>query len=248
MIETMPNDPILEAIFDLRFDCPNQAISSLLMGVFSGRKYKKRFTRSERLPVADFPLAIRQADPQIRFSPEFRLHGLTETLQIGSNMIGFSRQKPYPGWSTFKPQILEILSELKRLKEDFRITRVAFRYINLLEKTGSSGSDFDAINFEGTLGDFDLTKENTLLRLEVKDNDIDHTIHARSKAKVTSTLDGSITEGLILDIDTSTISSLEKFWDNMDALIEKVRSAERELFESLLKREAIERFRSHGKS
>ena len=242
MLTTMPSDPIIEAIFDIRFSSPNRGFSSILLGNFSSAQYKERFPELERLPVSDLPLAIRQTDPNLRFQPEFRLQGHSETLLIGNQIFGFTIQAPYIGGDSFIEKILKLLDDISELNEAVNVHRVAFRYMNLIEFAKGADSDFDQIKFSGTIADFDLTKHNTLVKFEFADEDIKHIIQVRSHATVTNSLTNTTTNGLLLDIDTALSSNLSEFWENTADIVKRLRASERDMFEKIMTKESLARY------
>lgn len=244
MIGTMPTDPIIEAVFDIRFNCNNPAIASMLLGVFRSGDFHGRFRQVERLPVSDMPLAMRDNDPQLRFQPELRLHGEQEVLMLGPHNFGYAIQRPYIGWSQFNSRITELLSSIKTLDEDIQVERVAFRYINLIPSTNDQVNEFDVIRFNGALGPFDLSKENSYIKIEVPDGELKHIIQVKNKASIVDSRNQEELTGLVLDIDSSKSVDLENFWDNFEDTITSIRDAERQLFEDIVEEDVIKGYMS----
>lgn len=245
MLQTMPSDPIVEAIFDIRFNCPNNLVSSLILGsLYSTPGFKERFPTKSRLPAADLPAVMRQADPKLRYQPEYRIQGEREAILIGNFNLAITVQEPYPGWKHFKPKILETLDIINNIDEQLNVIRVAFRYINLLQSDKESTA-FDQLNFDGRLGEFDLKQHNTSIGLELKVGDIDHTVRVNSNATLTNTLNQTSKVGTLLDIDTSRSIEETDFWADKEEIIENVRVAERDIFESLMEQSALNEFKNH---
>ncbi|MDD1616675.1 MAG: hypothetical protein CG439_1815, partial [Methylococcaceae bacterium NSP1-2] len=100
-------EPLLEALFELRFTCDFPA-STILPGLlFSKLDGDKRI---EQLHAAQIPLEIRNSDPNLQFSPVSRLVWENFHINIGDRNISISCQFPnYPGWFKFKEAIEKII-------------------------------------------------------------------------------------------------------------------------------------------
>ena len=103
-------DAIVEAL------CQVQFVSDDLPEVIIGRAtdfWVKSGYVAERLPIADIPAPIRQADPNLRFQPTIQLREKQgpNLIQIGEQAISFhvAGEKKYPGWDTFREQLKEVV-------------------------------------------------------------------------------------------------------------------------------------------
>lgn len=245
MLETMTSDPIMEAIFEIRFTSSNDAVSSVLLGVLLN-SFKSRFTNIERLPINDVPLAIRKITPNLQYAPDHRLKGENEVVQVGGNNLSIAVTRPYPGWDVFNPFILEVLGIAESVGVIETVSRVAFRYINLIERYQGVNSDYELINFEGELGKFDLKTCQTAVRLEIEENGVNHAIQVQNNSRVASNISEQPLCGLLLDIDSSISGERPDFWDKKDEIIESVRNSERHIFETVITSNTIRRYQGNG--
>ena len=95
-------EPLLEAIWEIRFTSDRESVAELLPGLI----YKAidiEFPKIERLPAADLPSAIVQQDAKLRYVPTKRLEGSPYSIQIGEHVVSLSCRRPYTGWGNFEP-------------------------------------------------------------------------------------------------------------------------------------------------
>jgi uncharacterized protein (TIGR04255 family) len=67
----LKNEPLVDAVFEIRFSSTIPA-SSVLPGILFA--HIKGHPQIDRLPVADIPSQLRTVDPNLRFLPLIRLH------------------------------------------------------------------------------------------------------------------------------------------------------------------------------
>ena len=194
-------DPLLEALFEVRFTSAFPASTVLPGLLFSKLEGDKRI---EQLAVAQIPLAIRDADPHLRFAPISRLIWKQFHINIGDNNVSIACQSPkYPGWLAFKEAINEILNILIEIHIVESVQRYSIKYINLIPSE-SLEEQVSFINFNVTLANHRLTNEAFQLRLEVNEGQLVNVISIMSSAEIVLP-DDSVRKGVIVDIDTIAI-------------------------------------------
>src|SRR6266702_4375605 len=108
--DTLPNKPLAEAIFELRWDLPQSPINpamhtdpnyKLLVGTLYD-KVKDRFSFHESLPASALPEEIVNYIVQHRF----RTESVTgwPIIQLGSGILTFNETQNYH-WNTFEPNL-----------------------------------------------------------------------------------------------------------------------------------------------
>lgn len=145
----LKKDAIAEAICEIRFDsAESKEVPELVVGRLADHDKWHSF-RKNRLPVSDIPAPIRQQDPTLRNQPmlELRDDAAAQLVKIGSNVISFHQLAPYPGWELFKPELHEVLDLVHAVLDAFRVVRLGFRYVNLLNETDHKISDITALNY-----------------------------------------------------------------------------------------------------
>ena len=98
----LKNDPIVEALFEVQFTS-KESWRRLLLEAAS-RDCWKEF-KTVRLPLADFPAAIRDSDPNLIFQPLWQLQAEDgkRVVKFGSRTFSYHALQTYPGWSVFEP-------------------------------------------------------------------------------------------------------------------------------------------------
>jgi len=147
--EKLKNDAIVEAIFEIRFS------TSTIPEVFFGRisEYEPwRDFKQASLPISQFPVALRQADPNLRYQPVIELLHERErrAVRIGANVISYSRGVPYIGWKAFKAELDEVITGIFQKAKGLSIERLGLRYLNALR---------DDLHGIGSITDLNLALE-----------------------------------------------------------------------------------------
>lgn len=57
----------------------------------------------------------------------------TAAVQVGENLLAVSHQRPYPGWATFRSQILTNFDRYRAVAQPVGVKRVGLRYVNRIE-------------------------------------------------------------------------------------------------------------------
>lgn len=223
-MKTLPKklkkEPLIDAVFEIRFTSVFPAggiLPGLLFGKLGGNK------AIEQLPVAQIPQALRDAEPNLQFAPLSRLDWEQFYINVGDRSVSVGFKHPYPGWSSFKPAITEVMEALRDAGIIKSVERYSLKYIDLLPAT-SLREQVAFINFDVTLAEHKLENEAFQLRLEIPREGFIHAIQVVSSA--TATLhSGESRQGLIVDVDTianqesiSFDELLSKFSDKLEVI------------------------------
>lgn len=242
MLERLPTklnkEPLIDAMFEMRFSCATSASSIVPGYLFSKLDGEKSI---ERLPTDQLPKPILDSDPNLRFAPLVRLHWGNFIVSIGDRSLAVSCKMPYPGWKVFKPAILRVVSELKDIGIVESIQRFSMKYIDLIPVAGIEEQVL-AINGTIELGHHALKSEVFSLRIELPQDDLLHAVQIVSSA--TANLpDGSTRDGLIVDIDTISNLDNEDFPSWMETAADKLDSlhlSNKKMFFNCLRASTIE--------
>lgn len=154
----LKDDFIVEAL------CQVQFVSDDLPEVIIGRAtdfWVKRGYVAERLPIADIPAPIRQADPNLRFQPiiQLRENQSPNLIRIGEQAISFhvTGEKKYPGWITFREQLKAVVEGLFSNMTNISVNRIGLRYINAIVQDRHFIKDIHELDFEVSVGGKKLT-------------------------------------------------------------------------------------------
>ncbi|MEA3416431.1 MAG: TIGR04255 family protein [Thermodesulfobacteriota bacterium] len=219
--------PIIEAIFEIRFESslPDDAIFGIVYNQF-----KDEFQQVEQLPVLQLPAAIRNQDPNLKFTPHCKIKKDNFIIQIGPKVFSLVNLKDYCGWDKFSKKIHDTYNKLSELKLINKYYRTALRYINV----------FPDINI--------FNKSNLKIQLndeQINDNKINFSSefpyeYGSSNLKLINhaevAIENLVIKGSIIDIDTNV--EINKFGNFQDA-IECAHHAEKTLFFDLLGNEFL---------
>jgi uncharacterized protein (TIGR04255 family) len=126
------SDGIREAFVEIRFR------SSVVPELTMARLLSTAVTiapdgKVERLPLADLPAPLRRADRNVAHQPIMQVTFPNGRLvRMGEQVVSYHALQPYPGWSVFKPEIDRAVTLAADKTSDVIITRLGFRYLNLL--------------------------------------------------------------------------------------------------------------------
>ena len=214
--------PIAEAIFEVRFETsyPGDAIFGIIY-----KQFQKEFPKITKMPVLQLPAAIREQDPNLKYTPHYKLSRDDFIFQLGPNVFSLINIGQYCGWQVFFDKINETYDKISDLKIIEKHKRTALRYINI----------FNGINiFDKSTLAVHLTTENlsslkTNLTVDIPYDHGTSTLRMINQAE--ARIEKKTVRGSIIDIDTQV--AFEKCVDFADA-INKAHSAEKSLFFSLL--------------
>jgi len=126
------NEPLKEAIFEIRFESPmNSAVlyGVLYQALLDLPEYK--FTL-EDLPASQIPEQIIQSDPNLVYQLQHQMIHQDFVIGIGRKNIVFSNRGKYAGWDNYSDFISKCLKVIIPTKILGTIVRVSMRYINVI--------------------------------------------------------------------------------------------------------------------
>ena len=219
--------PIIEAIFEIRFDSslPGDAIFGVVYNQF-----KDEFQAVEQLPVLQLPAAIRAQDPNLKFTPHYKIKKDNFVIQIGPNVFSLTNLKEYCGWELFSKKIVETYNKLLELGLIHKQFRTALRYINILPNVNI----FANSNLDIQLNDEKLGENQINITAEIPYAQGASDLKLINFAE--TIFDNKAIKGSVVDIDTHV--DLDKFNTFMEA-IECAHIAEKKLFFNLLEKDFL---------
>ena len=219
--------PIIEAIFEIRFESslPGDAIFGIIYNQF-----KDEFQSVEQLPILQLPAAIRAQDPNLKFSPHYKIKKDNFIIQIGPNVFSLTNVKEYCGWERFSEKIINTYNKLSDLNLINRQLRTALRYINIFPDINIFSSSNLGIQLNGkNLGD---NKVNFTGEIPYEQGASNLKLINFAEA----IYENQVIKGSVVDIDTFV--ELNEFQSFKEA-IECAHETEKKLFFSLLDTEVL---------
>lgn len=222
--EITPNPLILTPV-ELRFDIqPNKT------NFFSDfyRLFSTELPKLDGVQV-QFPKEIKEQNPNLRFQPDYKLSNDNYSVSIGQYSFLIETLGNYPLWNNYFSFIKNQVQKLFELNIIQNITRIGVRYGSIFQNTSAKQvlEYFPHISIpdytEKTIvqSAFDFIKDDISLRLQIAENAV-------------LTKPDKIMVGTYIDIDASYNSPHEPNENVLD-IIERLHSAEKELFYKILK-------------
>jgi uncharacterized protein (TIGR04255 family) len=231
-------EPLVEAVFEVRFDAGLAPVSDVLPGFL----YHQLGLGGSlmRLPIAEVPKPIRDADPGYQFAPTMRVDLERYTISIGDRVLVLGCRLPYKGWADFKPTILSVLSKASELGMLGTAERYALKYVNLLPY-GNVAEQVEKVKLQLSIGEIVLRDQPVAIRLEERERDIIHIIQVIAGAEGTLPT-GERISGIVVDADSIRQGFSIPFAHFPSGLadgLEELRQANKRMFFSCLTDAAI---------
>jgi|SRR3972149_1451282 len=236
----LEDDPILEAIFEIRFTSRTENVADLLPGLLF-QSLREKYPKLEALSIFSVPREIREADPNFKYKPTHRLLGDNYAITTGEHVVSLSCNKPYSGWIKFRPVIKETLSYLKDTMLVDNVHRFSMKYVNLLIED-KIPLQLGMIKNKIVLGSHDLSSTLTNIRTEIDKNDFINIVQVVSGATA-RVKTGQEIKGLILEIDTIYNKQFKDFWIDIDELLDSAHTTEKSIFFDILTEETIKKLK-----
>lgn len=235
------NEPLVEAICEL-YVKPADGVS--LHSVLPGYLYAKfphEVTSFEQLPASGLPDILRQQEPAFANAPLIRLVWRRYFILIGSRQIALACRLPYPGWTSFKDDILLLFGMLLGSDLAHGIERYSMKYVNFFPSTGEVGNT-SMMDWKVRVGEFSLRSEAVQLRLEVPKDEFLTVVTVVSPASVKR--EGGLEQsGGVIDVDTIctvSIPDVAEFCTQLPDRLQKIRLANKQEFFDCLTPSAIQ--------
>ena len=129
-------DAIIEVLLELRFDAVSP-LPEVLFGRFAELPAWRGFKQLS-LPAYQVPVAFRENDPTLRFTPVFELTGVNpaRAIRIGPHVLSYHRLAPYAGWDDFNAGLDIAIDSLFEKTYGLVVNRIGLRYINAFTRAG----------------------------------------------------------------------------------------------------------------
>lgn len=228
-------EPLLEAIWEIRFNSDRGSVVELLPGLIY-QAFPGAYPKIERLPAANLPPAILQQDLTLRYAPTVKLEGSPYAVQIGEHVVSLSCRRPYTGWEQFKSKIIELSEKLKETELITQPERFSLKYIDIIPVV--SQPSLEPLDIELKLGSRTIYKDPVQLRTEVRENGFVHIIQIATPAHA-SIPTGEHFDGVLFDIDTIYQEKGGDFWEDFSNNLDKAHDYSKRLFFHLLKEDTI---------
>lgn len=230
-------DPLIDAIFEVRFTSPMPA-GSILPGILHATLKAQSV---ERLGIADMPSQIRDSDPNLRFAPIVRVHWEKYMLLIGDRVLGIACKIPYPGWTIFRDAILQVFEALKPFPFINSIERYSMKYVDLLP-ADSQKERIAFLNMDFIIGGHRVEQESLQAKVEIPSGEFLKSIQIVAPADV-QLLEIGRRVGLIIDVDVICniqSESMQLFGERLLGRLEVIHTVNKKTFFDCITASTIE--------
>lgn len=231
-------EPLLEAVWELRFQSTADTVENLLSGIIY-EQMRDLFAPPVRLPAADIPLAARTQQPVLNYTPMFRFGGKNENscydIQVGPRAITLNCRRPYAGWGKFRPEIMKLAGGVRKTGLIAAVERFSLKYVDLIP---AAAPDYLApLRGDFRVGAYNLGLSPLQVQSQLADGNFIHVITLLAPARVQA--EQMTAEGLLIDIDTIFPATSEEFWDGFESRLGAAHDSNHALFFDILKQETI---------
>lgn len=234
----LQNDPIVEAVFELRFKGTVPSVADVHQGALF-TPLKDRFPNVIRTPFSAMSglESLVEFNPAFRYQPRLELKGERLSVFIGDHNVVVTCRKPYVGWNEFRPLICEVLHHVEGAAVTGDIERYSLKYVNLLPGAVPS-AQFKMVNYSASLGvgSLSLTDLATRTRTEFERGGFTNIVELVANANIKS----PPATGLLVAIDT-ICNEAKEFWKDYPPKIDKLHDVEKSIFFEVLTRDTIQK-------
>lgn len=226
----LERQPVVEAIFELRFESSKEAIGDLLPGILYNA-YGGEYEKVEQLPLSSVPRHMRKSNENLQYQAHCQLVNDQNLIKMGDNVFSIHSRDSYPGWPKFSKQILDLIEKVKEAKIVETISRFGLRYVNLIESP--LGNQLKLLNASFSIGERAFPESGFQVRSEVPIGDF-LTITQIACGSTIKIKDQEVKEGILIDIDTIQNIKEDAFWNHESERLNACHDTLKETFFSIL--------------
>ena len=233
------NEPLVEAIFEIRFRGESN-FASIIPGYLFEHLDKEDKPTITNLSPLEIPRQIRATIPELTYAPIVNLDQRRFRISVGENSIVVSCKLPYPKWPSFKEKIFEVLTKICDIVRDYEIERYSMKFVNIIE-ANSFEEQIGKIELNLMLNNSNEIGEDLHLVFHQKENDFVHILTIKTNANVKFSEENE-RNGFMLNVDTIKYCnglSFEPFIQKMRSDLEVLKLKFKKKFFDCLTNETI---------
>lgn len=233
----LKKEPLIEAVFEIRFSASLDA-ASVLPGFFFAKLGAK--TVVEHLPITQLPPQFRDMDPKLRYQPLMKINWDNFFILIGDKTLGIGCNIPYPGWINFKGKIIELIKILIEGNIVQKVERYSIKYVDIIEGEDLA-RQIERVAIDISIGNHKLKKEKFTVRIEIPHENFIKVVQiaAPASAKIPNTQERI---GVLVAIDTVCnyqTSDLSKFMEELNSRLDQIHDETEKMFFDCLRPETL---------
>lgn len=191
-------EPIIDAGCELRVQATVD-LHTVMPGLLFSRL--PNVGNIEQLPAQSIPEPLRAADPSLVSVPLVKVDWGRYLLLVGARNISVTPKLPYPGWETFRQDILQVFRLVLENSFVLGVERYSIKYVNLIEIDDLAGQ-FDALDWAVRIGPLQLSDQRTQLKTEISSGEFITIVQLITSASVRMTSTNVEKHGCVVDVDT----------------------------------------------
>jgi uncharacterized protein (TIGR04255 family) len=231
----LKKEPLIEALWEIRFTSSKQSVAELLPGLIFN-SLPDKYPNTVRLPTANMPPELVEADPNLRYLPKIRLEGGNHAVQIGEHVISTHVRRPYSGWRNFSAEIHALIDAVRKTDLIDRLERFSLKYVDLIDL--GQPHDLSCLNARVELGGQQI-RSPVHLRAEVQKEGMLHIVQIASSATAVLPEEKAPITGVLLDTDTICNLTEGESWKEVESRLDAAHTKAKALFFSLLTNDTI---------
>ncbi len=219
--------PINQAVVGIRFNSslPPDAVFGVVYN-----ELKDSYKSAEQLPILQIPEAVRNNDSNLLYQPHYKLTREHYAFQVGPKVISLAiTDQKYTTWESYYEEIQTVFEKIKEIDFISNVLRVGLRYINFF-----ADDIWENINISVKVIENEIAGEEIFLRTVLLKDDYKVMLQAGNQLNLEEN-NRVVGRASIIDIDTSIEGENINFFEDMNSILEKGHSIEKEIFFGLLK-------------
>lgn len=219
--------PINQAVVEIRFNSslPSDAVFGVVYN-----KLKDIYKSAEQLPILQIPAAVRDSDPNLIYQPHYKLIKEHYAFQVGPKVISLAiTDQKYTTWESYYSEIQSVFEKIKEIDFIDNVFRVGLRYVNFF-----ADDILNNINISVKIIEHEIAGEEVFVRTVLPRDEYKVLLQAGNQLKLEAN-DLVVGRASVIDIDISIEGENINFFEDMNSILEKGHSIEKQIFFGLLK-------------
>jgi uncharacterized protein (TIGR04255 family) len=223
--------PINQAVVGIRFNSslPPDAVFGVVYN-----KLKDLYKSAEQLPILQIPEAVRNNDNSLLYQPHYKLTREHFAFQVGPKVISLAiTDQKYTTWESFYEEIQNVFEKIKEIDFISDVVRAGLRYINFF-----ADDIWKNININVKVIENEIAGEEIFLRTVLPREEYKVMLQTGNQLNLEEN-NQIVGRASIIDIDTSIEGENINFFEDMNSILGKAHSIQKEIFFGLLKEDFL---------
>jgi uncharacterized protein (TIGR04255 family) len=225
--------PVKDVIAEIRYK--DAIASEIFAGTIYGAFKDKYDCQFQRLPINDTPIALREANPLLKYQAHYVIDIGDVTIRISLASVSVAINCVYNGWEWYYNFVKEFIETLQGLQLINSLERLGLRYSSFFSEDIS-----DKIKVSIKIADFDIkeAKAKNYVRTEWNDSKITYILQISNNVILNE--NNTAINGSLIDIDVSAnFEDLNFSIEDCKELLIEFHEKQKKIFFNILKQEFL---------